>query len=133
MDDLAREAGVHPVHLSRVFRRITGKGIGEYVHRLRIREACERMIKPEASLADISCDLGFADQSHFTRTFHTITGTSPGVFRAQILRQLERFHRQHRPSAGGARRQACISTPGNPAALAAEVIVRELVSTLKQH
>jgi AraC family transcriptional regulator len=85
MDDLAREAGVHPVHLSRVFRRITGKGIGEYVHRLRIREACERMIHPEASLAEISCDLGFADQSHFTRTFHSIAGTSPGVFRARIL------------------------------------------------
>ena len=84
MDDLAREAGVHPVHLSRVFRRITGKGIGEYVHRLRIREACERMLDPEYSLADISCETGFADQSHFTRTFHAITGTSPGAFRARI-------------------------------------------------
>jgi AraC family transcriptional regulator len=85
MDDLAREAGVHPVHLSRVFRSISGLGIGEYVHRLRIREACERMLQPEASLAGISCDLGFADQSHFTRTFHNITGTSPAAFRAQIL------------------------------------------------
>ena len=84
MDDLAREAGVHPVHLSRVFRRITGKGIGEYVHRLRIREACERILNPEISLADISCELGFADQSHFTRTFHAITGNSPGAFRAHM-------------------------------------------------
>lgn len=84
MDDLAREAGVHPVHLSRVFRRITGKGIGEYVHRLRVREACERMLDPERSLADISCDLGFADQSHFTRAFRVITGMSPGAFRTQL-------------------------------------------------
>jgi AraC family transcriptional regulator len=84
MDDLAREAGVHPVHLSRVFRRLTGKGIGEYVHRLRIREACERMLNREASLAEISCELGFADQSHFTRIFHSITGTSPGAFRAML-------------------------------------------------
>lgn len=85
MDDLAREAGVHPVHLSRVFRRATGKGIGEYVHRLRIREACERMTHPDVPLAEISCDLGFADQSHFTRTFHRITGSSPGAFRAKVL------------------------------------------------
>jgi AraC family transcriptional regulator len=84
MDELAREAGVHPVHLSRVFRRVTGKGIGEYVHRLRIREACERMLDPERSLADISCDLGFADQSHFTRAFRVITGMSPGAFRTQL-------------------------------------------------
>jgi AraC family transcriptional regulator len=87
MDDLAREAGVHPVHLSRMFRRFTGKGIGEYVHRLRIREACERMLDPETSLADISCETGFADQSHFTRTFHAIAGTSPGAFRALLNRR----------------------------------------------
>ena len=87
VDDLSREAGVHPVHLSRVFRRFAGKGIGEYVHRLRVREACERMLNPEASLAEISCDLGFADQSHFTRTFHNVTGSSPGAFRAMLVRQ----------------------------------------------
>lgn len=86
MEDLAREAGVHPVHLSRVFRRITGKGIGEYVHRLRIREACERMMNLEYSLAEISCELGFADQSHFTRTFHAVTGNSPAAFRALLRR-----------------------------------------------
>jgi AraC family transcriptional regulator len=54
------------------------------VHRLRIREACERMLDPERSLADISCEVGFADQSHFTRAFHAIAGTSPGAFRAQL-------------------------------------------------
>ena len=84
MDDLSREAGVHPVHVSRVFRRFSGMGIGEYVQRLRVREACERMMGREASLADISCDLGFADQSHFTRTFHSIAGTTPAAFRAML-------------------------------------------------
>jgi AraC family transcriptional regulator len=87
MNELAREAGVHPVHVSRVFRRFNGRGIGEYVHRLRIREACERMLNPEASLADISCDLGFADQSHFSRTFLAITGRTPAAFRATLARE----------------------------------------------
>jgi|SRR6516165_6059104 len=84
MDELASEARVHPVQLSRVFRKFTGVGIGKYMHRMRLREACQRMLDPEQSLADISCDLGFADQSHFTRTFHHITGTSPGVFRGML-------------------------------------------------
>ena len=39
MDELASEPAVHPVHLSRVFRKFTGVSIGEYVHRLRIRGA----------------------------------------------------------------------------------------------
>ena len=81
LDDLSEEAGVHPVHLSRVFRKCTGEGIGEHVHRLRVRAACEQMLEPEVSLAEISLATGFADQSHFTRAFRRVTGTSPGCFR----------------------------------------------------
>jgi AraC family transcriptional regulator len=84
LDDLSQEAGVHPVHLSRVFRKCVGEGIGEHVHRLRIRAACEQMREPELSIAEISLALGFSDQSHFTRTFRRVTGTSPGQFRADF-------------------------------------------------
>jgi AraC-like DNA-binding protein len=52
--ELASEAGVHPVHVSRAFRKFSGMGIGEYVHGLGIREACERMLNPKQSLADLS-------------------------------------------------------------------------------
>ena len=81
LDDLSREAGVHPVHLSRVFRKCTGEGIGDFVHRLRIRAACEQMLRRDRTLADISFSTGYADQSHFTRAFRKITGRSPAKFR----------------------------------------------------
>src|SRR5262252_1556544 len=84
LDELAREAGVHPVHLSRVFRRGVGEGIGEYVHRLRVRTACERMLDRDASLAEVSYSTGFADQSHFTRSFRKITGMTPAAFRTAL-------------------------------------------------
>jgi AraC family transcriptional regulator len=84
LHELAREAGVHPVHLSRVFRRCEGEGIGEYVHRLRIRAACEQMLSPRKSLAEISLETGFADQSHFTRAFRRITGMSPGALQKLV-------------------------------------------------
>lgn len=84
LDELAREAGVHPVHLSRVFRRCVGEGIGDHVHRLRIRTACERMLVPYASLAELSFGTGFADQSHFTRSFRKITGMTPAAFRSML-------------------------------------------------
>lgn len=84
LDELAREAGVHPVHLSRVFRRCVGEGIDEHVHRLRVRTACERMLAPDSSLADLSFSTGFADQSHFTRSFRKITGMTPAAFRSLL-------------------------------------------------
>jgi AraC family transcriptional regulator len=83
LNELGREAGVHPVHLSRVFRQSVGCGIGEYVHRLRIRAACEQMLVPEFSIAEISLAAGFADQSHFTRVFRKATGMTPAWFRVQ--------------------------------------------------
>jgi AraC family transcriptional regulator len=85
LDDLSREAGVHPVHLSRVFRRCVGEGIGEHVRRLRVRAACEQMRLPEISIAEISLALGFADQSHFTRAFRRVAGMTPLAFRSQLL------------------------------------------------
>ena len=84
LGELSQEAGVHPVHLSRVFRRCKREGISEYVHRLRIREACQEMLRPGTTLAEIALATGFADQGHFTRSFRRITGMSPGAFRSLV-------------------------------------------------
>ncbi len=81
LTELSAEAGVHPVHLSRVFRKCKRNGIGDYIRRLRIKAACEKMLTPENTLAEISFDTGFADQSHFTRVFKGFTGMSPQKFR----------------------------------------------------
>jgi len=89
LGQLSQEAGVHSVHLSRVFRRFTGCGIGEYIHRLRIRTACELLSTTELTLADISFATGFADQSHFTRAFRRITRMTPRKFSAGFLSLVE--------------------------------------------
>ena len=84
LGEVAADAAVHPVHLSRVFRRFVGEGICDYVHRLRIREACRRMLSPQDSLAAISIETGFADQSHFNRAFRKFAGATPTSFRAAL-------------------------------------------------
>ena len=84
LNELSREAGVHPVHLSRVFRKFVGAGIGEHVRRLRVRAACEQMLEPEMSLAAIGVAAGFANQSHFTRAFRRVVGMTPAAFKAQV-------------------------------------------------
>jgi AraC family transcriptional regulator len=84
MRDLAREAGVHPVHLARVFRKMERRTPGEYQQRLQMRAACELLRDAEWPLADIAAECGFADQSHFTRVFRRMAGMTPGRFRQAV-------------------------------------------------
>ena len=84
MRDLAREAGVHPVHLARVFRKFENQTPGEYQQRLQVRAACKLLRNPEWPLSAIAVECGFADQSHLTRVFRRMTGTTPALFRKTI-------------------------------------------------
>ena len=87
MRDLARDAGVHPVHLARVFRRLENRTPGEYQQRLQVRAACELLRHPDWPLAVIAAECGFADQSHFTRVFRRMAGTTPARFRKVVAEQ----------------------------------------------
>lgn len=84
MRDLAREAGVHPVHLARVFRRVERRTPGEYLQQLQVRAACEMLRDQDWPLAGIAAECGFADQSHMTRVFRRRAGMTPGRFRAAV-------------------------------------------------
>ncbi len=82
--DLAAKAGVHPAHLTRVFRLHAGVTPSEFVRGQRVDWARAQLLRTDASLAAIAFAAGFADQSHFTRSFARITGTPPGRYRAAV-------------------------------------------------
>jgi AraC family transcriptional regulator len=84
MQDLAHEAGIHPVHLARAFRKIEKQTPGAYQQRLQVRAACQLLPTPEWPLAAIAAECGFADQSHLTRVFRKLTGTTPARFRRAV-------------------------------------------------
>jgi len=81
---IANAVGVHPVHLMRTFNHYYHCTIGDYVAQLRVEYACRQMSNPDLSLADIASAAGFADQSHFARTFKRFMGVSPKAFRANL-------------------------------------------------
>jgi AraC family transcriptional regulator len=81
---LARDAGVHPAHLARSFRRAFGVTVGDYARTLRLEWATTRLADEDTSLAEVAAGAGFADQSHFTRAFRRHTGVTPGRYRARL-------------------------------------------------
>ena len=79
--DVAQVAGVHPMHLARLFRQRFGYSMGEFVRRRRIAWACGQLAGSDRTISAIALDAGFADHAHFTRTFRRITGSTPRWYR----------------------------------------------------
>ena len=79
---LAKMAGVSQSQFERRFNRIFGTTPYEYLLRVRIAAARALLENSERTIADIACETGFYDHSHFTRTFKRIVGISPGRYRA---------------------------------------------------
>jgi AraC family transcriptional regulator len=81
LEEIAKIADVHPVHLSRVFREKFGCTIGEYVRRLRVEFASKQIALTETPLCEIAHAAGFADQSHLNKTFKIVFGLTPAEHR----------------------------------------------------
>lgn len=85
LTDVARAAGVHPVHLAQAFRRRYGQTVGECVREMRVEFASRALGNGERSIAEIALAAGFADHSHFARTFKAYTGATPSEYRRTLL------------------------------------------------
>lgn len=80
LEDLARVAGVSRFHFARQFRARTGESPMCYVLRTRIERAKTLLRDSQTRVIDISAELGFADQSHFARTFRRLVGMPPSAY-----------------------------------------------------
>ncbi len=82
IEQLAAEAGVHPAHLTRVFRSRYGTSPGRYLRRLRLEWAAGQLTSGTEPVSRVALEAGFADQAHFTRAFRRQWGIPPGQYRS---------------------------------------------------
>lgn len=79
----AKEAGAHPAHASRLFRRCFASSVTEHAQAHGVRRAMAALAGG-ATLSDAALAAGFYDQSHMTRVFKRVTGSTPGRHRALL-------------------------------------------------
>ncbi|MER9629473.1 MULTISPECIES: AraC family transcriptional regulator [unclassified Mesorhizobium] len=77
---LAGAAGVTRFQVIRDFNKVIGLTPAAYIRDRRLRRA-SALIEQGFGLADAAITAGFADQSHFSRTFRAMHGMTPGMFR----------------------------------------------------
>lgn len=76
----AAAAGVHPAHLSRVFRQCFGVSVTAHAQFHSMRRAYVALARG-ASLSEAALEAGFYDQSHMSRVFRRVIGRTPGACR----------------------------------------------------
>ena len=78
---LADLVGLSVSAFERKFKKHLRVSPTEYIRRVRIHEACRSLIHSTTPISVIAQGCGFSDQSHFTRDFVRVMGTSPAVYR----------------------------------------------------
>jgi AraC-like DNA-binding protein len=77
--DLALACDETPLRVLRAFRAAYGLPPHRYQLQRRVQLAQGRL-QAGVGLAGLAADLGFADQSHFTRVFKSVVGVTPGAY-----------------------------------------------------
>lgn len=83
-EEAATRLAVSVRTLQRMTHRHVGLSPGAMIRRRRLQEAAQRVREePDADLASIAAELGYADHAHLTRDFQAILGIAPRTYRSE--------------------------------------------------
>jgi transcriptional regulator GlxA family with amidase domain len=88
VEALALNFGISPRHFVRRFKNATGDSPLQYLQRIRIEAAKQKLEKTGQSINEITQDIGYEDPNSFRKLFKKNTGLSPGEYRNRFSRQL---------------------------------------------
>ncbi|MBB6732091.1 helix-turn-helix domain-containing protein [Cohnella zeiphila] len=81
LDELAKKHALSKYHLSREFKKHTGYSPYEYLVNLRMKRAKQLLRYSDASVEEITRQVGFSSSTHFIHMFRTREQTTPLQFR----------------------------------------------------
>lgn len=82
--EASRICGMSESHFMSLFKRVTGLSFVTYVNHFRIERAQALLAKTEESMAAVSQQVGFCDQSYFGTVFRRIVGMTPATYRRRV-------------------------------------------------
>jgi len=81
LEQIAAECHANSAYLCRLFRRYDHQSPSQYLLRLKMRHAAERLQQAGTLVKQVAEEVGFADPFHFSRVFRSVLGLSPLAFR----------------------------------------------------
>jgi len=80
-DKVARAVGISSSHFSRLIREKKGRTFTDLLNQYRIEHASKLLVRSSKTLAEITNEAGFCDQSYFSKVFRRYKGISPAKFK----------------------------------------------------
>lgn len=88
------ELGLHKIaaamqvslsYLSKLFKQETGQSFTDYLIKIRIREAMQRMNQPQLKVYEIAEQVGYGSQHYFCAAFKKVLGVTPTEYRQKNI------------------------------------------------
>jgi AraC-like DNA-binding protein len=80
-EGLAAAVGLNPNYMSTLFKKYTGYKINDYINKLRIDEAANKLAKRDEKIIEIAFAVGFESLTTFNRVFKSVVGKTPTEYR----------------------------------------------------
>ncbi len=84
IDALTKKIGMSRRNFFLIFKKITGLSPVQYLIRLRVASAAEKLLNSNKNIAEIANECGFTDSNYFCRKFYEINKLSPRNFRINM-------------------------------------------------
>jgi len=81
--ELARAAGLSPLHFHRIFRGMIGETALDVHRRMRLERAAAQLVNADTAITTIAFNAGYETHESFTRAFRNAFAASPTEFRAR--------------------------------------------------
>ena len=81
LDELSKRFSVNKFYLSHLFKKETGKAIGDYIEDIRILRAEELLHDNAFAISEVASLVGYPDNNYFSKVFKKKTGLTPSRYR----------------------------------------------------
>ena len=81
LEQIAEECHIDSAYLCRLFKRFDNRSPYQYLMRMKMNLAAQKLQLPNSSVKKIAFELGFSDPFHFSRVFKRIFGIPPSTFK----------------------------------------------------
>ncbi len=80
LEELGRQVGCSPYHLSRTFSREMGLTMPQYLRQVRMERAAELLKSGKFNVTEAALEVGYSSLSHFSQAFCATMGCCPGLY-----------------------------------------------------